>query len=154
MQKKSRNSRGKTRAMETHFYTMEFWFLSQEFSYEHSERFLTLYLSICRFSTVSETSTIRAHSTISETCPLIVRNHHFEQLAHANFFSHFRGKFFDFVFSVIFDHFFGNVAFFYLVPLFYRVAFFTLVFAFFTWMFVFFTLVLAFFYLCVRFFLP
>ena len=41
--KKSRNSRGKTRAMETHLYTMDFFFLSQEFSYEHSERFLTIF---------------------------------------------------------------------------------------------------------------
>ena len=29
--KKSRNSRGKTRAMETHFYTTDFFFLSREF---------------------------------------------------------------------------------------------------------------------------
>ena len=33
--KKTRNSRGKTRSMESHFYTIVF--LSQEFSYEHSE---------------------------------------------------------------------------------------------------------------------
>jgi len=43
--KKSRNSRGKTRAMETHFYIMEFFFLSPEFSYEHSERFLTIFFN-------------------------------------------------------------------------------------------------------------
>ena len=43
MQKKSRNSRGKTREMETHFYTMDFFFLSIEFSYEHSETFPTIY---------------------------------------------------------------------------------------------------------------
>ena len=40
--KKSQNSRGKTRAMESHFYTMIFFFLSWEFSNEHSERFLTI----------------------------------------------------------------------------------------------------------------
>ena len=33
---KSRNSRGKTRAMESHFFTIDF-FLSRQFSYEHSE---------------------------------------------------------------------------------------------------------------------
>ena len=27
--------------METHLYTIEFFFLSQEFSYEHPQRFLT-----------------------------------------------------------------------------------------------------------------
>ena len=35
--KKSRNSRGKTRAMESHFFTIDFFFLSRQFSYEHSE---------------------------------------------------------------------------------------------------------------------
>ena len=42
--KKSRNSRGKKRAMETHFYTMDFFFfLSRELSYIHSERFLIIF---------------------------------------------------------------------------------------------------------------
>ena len=40
--KKTRNSRGKTRAMETHFYTMHFFFLSLHFSYEHAENFQTI----------------------------------------------------------------------------------------------------------------
>ena len=34
--KKSRNSRGKTRAMESHFFTIVYFFLSRQFSYEHS----------------------------------------------------------------------------------------------------------------------
>ena len=46
MQKKTRNSRGKTRAMETHFYTMECFFVLLDFPYEHSERFLTFFVSI------------------------------------------------------------------------------------------------------------
>ena len=29
--------------METHLYTIEFFFLSQEFSYEHPERFLIIF---------------------------------------------------------------------------------------------------------------
>ena len=41
--KKSRNSRGKTRAMESHFYNMEFFFLSREFFCEHSQRFLPIF---------------------------------------------------------------------------------------------------------------
>jgi len=42
-----RKDTSKTRAMETHFYTMRFFFLSQECSYEHSERFLPLFFLIC-----------------------------------------------------------------------------------------------------------
>ena len=38
--KKSRNSRGKSRAMETHFYPVE---LSLDFSYENSETFSTIF---------------------------------------------------------------------------------------------------------------
>ena len=63
--------------------------------------FTTFFSVFSRFSSVSGTSTIRAHSTISETCPLIVRNRNFEQLARvarAKFFSHFRGVLKRFVF--------------------------------------------------------
>jgi len=49
----------------------------------------------------------------------------------ATFFN-FRGKIHEFVFFVIFDHFFGNAAFFTLYRFFFCVAFFTGVFAFFT----------------------
>ena len=45
--KKTRNSSGKTRAMESHFYSMEFFFLSQEFSKIHSEKFLTISFLCC-----------------------------------------------------------------------------------------------------------
>ena len=41
--KKSRNSRGTTRAMESHFDSMDFFFLSREFFYIHSEIFLTIF---------------------------------------------------------------------------------------------------------------
>ena len=41
--KKTRNSSGKTRAMESHFYDIDFYFLSRQCSYEHSERFLTIF---------------------------------------------------------------------------------------------------------------
>ena len=41
--KKTRNSSGKTRAMESHFYDIDFYFLSRQYSYEHSERFLTFF---------------------------------------------------------------------------------------------------------------
>ena len=43
MHKKTRNSREKTWAMESHFYSMDFFFLSREFSYIHSETFLTIF---------------------------------------------------------------------------------------------------------------
>ena len=43
--------------------------------------FTTFFSVFCRFSTVSGTSTIRAHSTISGTRALTVRNRIFEQLA-------------------------------------------------------------------------
>ena len=42
--KKPRNSTGKTRTMDSHFYNMYlFFFLSQDFSYEHSQRFLPIF---------------------------------------------------------------------------------------------------------------
>ena len=47
--KKTRNSRGKSRAMETHFYPIHFFFLSLVFSYEHEERFPTLFF-VCPVS--------------------------------------------------------------------------------------------------------
>ena len=41
--KKSRNSREKTQAMETHFYTINLFFLSPDIFYEHSEIFPTIF---------------------------------------------------------------------------------------------------------------
>jgi len=45
--KKSRNSRGKTRAMESHFYSMDFFFLSRKFSKIHSQTFFTISFLCC-----------------------------------------------------------------------------------------------------------
>ena len=47
--KKTRNSRGKTRPMENHFYTMDFFFLSLDFPYEHSERLPTIFFMPCQY---------------------------------------------------------------------------------------------------------
>ena len=63
--------------------------------------FTTFFSVFCRFSTVSGTSTIRAHSTISGTRALTVRNRVFEQLARiarGKIFCHFRGVLNRFVF--------------------------------------------------------
>ena len=39
----------KDRAMETHFNSMEFFFLSREFSYIHSERFFAFFFLLCSY---------------------------------------------------------------------------------------------------------
>ena len=50
--KKTRNSRGKSKAMETHFYPIEFFFISLDFSCELSERFPTFFLCPVSFSRI------------------------------------------------------------------------------------------------------
>ena len=40
---KTRNSKGRQGAMETNFYSMDFFFLPREFLYIHSEKFLTIF---------------------------------------------------------------------------------------------------------------
>ena len=52
MQKKYRNSRGKSRPMETHFYPIDFFFLSLVFSYEHAEKFPAFFLCLLSISRI------------------------------------------------------------------------------------------------------
>jgi hypothetical protein len=71
MQKKSRNSRGKSRAMETHFYPIHFFFLSLVFSYEHAERFPAFFLCLLSISRImnakKKTRNSRGKSRAMET---------------------------------------------------------------------------------------